>query len=66
VTKSKVISENQKVYQDIASLVTKKSVVILDGITPRIKFKNPQGKMQKKIQIYSLSNVMLWDKRANV
>lgn len=68
--KVKVISGNQKGFIGIiASLITKKSVVILDGITPRIKFvKNPQGEDAKKVEIQipiHMSNVMLWDKEAN-
>ena len=69
--KVKVISGNQKGFIGvIASLITKKSVVILDGITPRIKFvKNPQGEDSKKVEIQvpiHTSNVMLWDKDANL
>jgi len=69
--KVKVISGTQKGFIGvIASLVTKKSVVILDGITPRIKFvKNPEGEDAKRIQIQipiHSSNVMLWDKEANL
>ena len=69
--KVKVIAGNQKGFIGvIASLITKKSVVILNGITPRIKFvKNPQGEDAKKVEIQipiHTSNVMLWDKEANV
>lgn len=69
--KVKVISGNQKGFIGvIASLVTKKSVVILDGIIPRVKFvKNPQGEDAKKIEVQvpiHTSNVMLWDKEANL
>ena len=69
--KVKVIAGNQKGFIGvIASLITKKSVVILDGITPRIKFvKNPQGEDAKKVEIQipiHTSNVMLWDKEASV
>ena len=69
--KVKVISGNQKGFIGvIASLITKKSVVILDGIVPRIKFvKNPQGEEAKKVEIQipiHTSNVMLWDKEANI
>jgi large subunit ribosomal protein L24 len=51
-------------------MVTKESIVFLDGITPRIKFrKNPQGqesiKSEIQIPIHS-SNVMLWDKEKNM
>ena len=69
--KVKVISGNQKGFIGvIASLITKKSVVILDGITPRIKFvKNPQGEDANIVEIQipiHTSNVMLWDKEANI
>jgi large subunit ribosomal protein L24 len=69
--KVKVISGNQKGFIGvIASLITKKSVVILDGVEPRIKFvKNPQGEDAKKVEIQipiHTSNVMLWDKEANL
>ena len=68
--KVKVISGKQKGFIGvITSLVSKKSVVFLDGVTPRIKFKKtPQGGEAQKIEIQipiHLSNVMLWDKDAN-
>jgi large subunit ribosomal protein L24 len=65
--KVKVISGNQKGLSGYCLFGYKKSVVILDGITPRIKFvKNPQGKMRKNRNSDSIhtSNVMLWDKRS--
>lgn len=69
--KVKVISGNQKGFIGIiASLITKKSVVIIDGITPRMKsVKNPQGEEPKKVEIQipiHTSNVMLWDKESNL
>lgn len=69
--KVKVISGKQKGFiGTITSMVTKESIVFLDGITPRIKFrKNPQGqesiKSEIQIPIHS-SNVMLWDKEKNM
>ena len=69
--KVKVISGKQKGFIGIiTSMVTKESIVFLDGITPRIKFKkNPQGqesiKSEIQIQIHS-SNVMLWDNQQNI
>jgi large subunit ribosomal protein L24 len=68
--KVKVISGKQKGFIGvITSLVSKKSVVFLDGVTPRIKFKKtPQGGEAQRIEIQipiHLSNVMLWDKEAN-
>ena len=68
--KVKVISGKQKGFIGvITSLVSKKSVVFLDGVTPRIKFKKtPQGGEAQRIEIQipiHLSNVMLWDKDAN-
>ena len=69
--KVKVISGKQKGFIGIiTSMVTKESIVFLDGITPRIKFKkNPQGqesiKSEIQIPIHS-SNVMLWDNQQNI
>lgn len=68
--KVKVITGKEKGFIGvITSLVTKKSIVILDGITPRITFKkSPQGGEAKKIEVQipiHSSNVMLWDKDAN-
>jgi len=69
--KVKVISGNQKGFiGKIASLLLKKSVVILDGITPRIKMvKNREGEEAKTVEIQlpiHISNVMLWDNEANM
>ena len=68
--KVKVIAGKEKGFIGvITSLVTKKSIVILDGITPRIAFKkSPQGGEAQKVEIQvpiHSSNVMLWDKDAN-
>ena len=69
--KVKVISGINKGFIGvIASLITKKSVVILEGIKPRIKFvKNPQGEEVKKVELQipiHASNVMLWDNEASL
>lgn len=68
--KVKVIAGNQKGFIGvITALVTKKALVVVDGITPRITFKkSPQGGEAKKLEIQvpiHSSNVMLWDKDAN-
>lgn len=68
--KVKVIAGSQKGYiGTIKSILTKKSVVIIEGILPRIKYtKNRQGGDPVKQEIPLLihvSNVMLWDKNAN-
>jgi large subunit ribosomal protein L24 len=68
--KVKVIAGNQKGFiGTIAALVTKKSLVIVEGILPRIKYtKNPQKGAPVKNEIpvsIHVSNVMLWDKEAN-
>jgi large subunit ribosomal protein L24 len=64
--KVKVIAGNQKGFiGTISTLIKKKSVIILDGILPRIKFlKNNQSTEGKKKEIpifIHSSNVMLWD-----
>jgi large subunit ribosomal protein L24 len=68
--KVKVISGKQKGFIGIINtLITKKSIVFLDGITPIIKYKkSPQQEQPQKIEIQipiHSSNVMLWDKDAN-
>jgi large subunit ribosomal protein L24 len=68
--KVKVITGSQKGFIGIInSIIIKKSVVIVDGILPRIKYiKNRQGgdPLKKEIPIYiHISNIMLWDKEAN-
>lgn len=68
--KVKVITGSQKGYiGTITSILTKKSLVIIEGILPRIKYsKNRQGgdpvKQEIPVSIH-VSNVMLWDKEAN-
>jgi large subunit ribosomal protein L24 len=68
--KVKVITGSQKGFIGIInSILMKKSLVIVDGILPRIKYiKNRQGgdPLKKEIPIYiHISNIMLWDKEAN-
>jgi large subunit ribosomal protein L24 len=69
--KVKVITGSQKGFLGIiTSLVAKKSFVVIEGLLPRIKYtKNRQGGDPVKQEIpmsIHLSNVMLWDKEANV
>lgn len=69
--KVKVIAGSQKGFiGTISSIVTKKSLVVIEGILPRIKYtKNRQGGDPVKNEIpmsIHVSNVMLWDKEANV
>jgi large subunit ribosomal protein L24 len=55
---------------NITSISLKNSTVVLDSITPKIKYKkNPQGGEAKKIELQTylhISNVMLWDSKANL
>lgn len=68
----KVIAGNQKgILGNVLSIFQKKSMVIIDGVLPRIKYvKNSQGQSQeaKKVEIplsIHISNLMLWDKNAS-
>ena len=68
--KIKIIAGNQKgLVGTIRSLITKKSVAIIDGILPRIKYKKQSANSdQKKIEIQlpiHISNLMLWDDKNN-
>ena len=68
--KIKIISGDQKgIIGTIQSIFLKKSIVYVEGISPRIKTKksSKDGESQKiEIQIpIHLSNVMLWDKDSN-
>jgi len=68
--KIKIIAGNQKgLVGTIRSLITKKSVAIIDGILPRIKYKKQTANSdQKKIEIQlpiHISNLMLWDDKNN-
>jgi large subunit ribosomal protein L24 len=69
--KVKVITGNQKGFiGTISSIAAKKSLVVVEGILPRIKYtKNRQGvdpvKQEIPVSIH-VSNVMLWDSEKNV
>lgn len=67
----KVISGSQQgVIGNILSLDTKKKRLTIDSIAPRQKFvKGKNDKISEKIDIpisIHFSNVMLWDKEANI
>lgn len=66
----KVISGSQKGFiGNITSIFKMKSQVIIDGITPRVKFTKSKEKGEaKRVEIpltIHVSNVMLWDKDSN-
>ncbi len=68
--KIKIIAGNQKgSVGTIKSLITKKSVAIIDGILPRIKYQKQNSNSEtKKIEIplfIHISNLMLWDEKNN-
>lgn len=69
--KVKVITGNQKGFiGTISSIAAKKSLLVVEGILPRIKYtKNRQGgdpvKQEIPVAIH-VSNVMLWDSEKNV
>lgn len=68
--KIKVISGNQKgIIGIINSILKKKSVVYVDGISPRLKnIKNSKEEKNKQIELQipiHISNVMLWDTQSN-
>ena len=68
--KIKIIAGNQKgLVGTITGLITKKSVAIIDGILPRIKYKKQNSNSQaQKIEIQlpiHTSNLMLWDDKNN-
>jgi large subunit ribosomal protein L24 len=54
----------------INKMFLKKSTVSIEGIAPRIKYvKNKQGGESKRVELnipIHVSNIMLWDKDANV
>jgi len=68
--KVKVITGDQKgSLGTILSILKKKSIVTMDGILPRIRYKtNPQDGQFKTIEtpiFIHVSNLMLWDKKTN-
>ena len=67
----KIIAGNQKgLIGNIASVFRKESLVVIEGVVPRIKYiKNKQGGEAKQVELpvpIHISNVMLWDKVAQV
>lgn len=69
--KVKIISGNQKgIIGTINTVLTKKSIVYIDGISPRLKImKNSRDGETKQLDLQipiHLSNVMLWDNQQNV
>ena len=68
--KIKIIAGNQRgLVGTIRSLITKKSVAVIDGILPRIKYKKQNSNSEaQKIEIQlpiHISNLMLWDEKNN-
>jgi large subunit ribosomal protein L24 len=68
--KIKVTAGNQKgLVGVINSITAKKSMALIDGVLPRIKYRkqNPNAEAQKiEIQLpIHLSNLMLWDDQSN-
>jgi len=66
-----IIAGTQKgLIGNILAINIKKSTAIIDSVLPRIKYsKNPQGGDSKKIELQTaihISNIMLWDKTANL
>ena len=69
--KVKIISGNQKgIIGTINTILTKKTIVYIDGISPRIKIlKNSRDGETKQIDLQipiHFSNVMLWDNQQNI
>ncbi len=69
--KVKIISGNQKgIIGTINTVLTKKSIVYIDGISPRLKImKNSRDGETKQLDLQipiHLSNVMLWDNQQNI
>jgi large subunit ribosomal protein L24 len=67
----KIITGTQKgLIGNISSINTKKQLITVDAVTPRIKYiKSREGGESKKVELQipiHVSNVMLWDKTANV
>ena len=67
----KIIAGNQKgLIGNITSVFRKESLVVIEGVVPRIKYiKNKQGGEAKQVELpvpIHISNVMLWDKVAQV
>ena len=66
----KIITGNQKgIIGNISSINTKKELLTIDTVLPRIKFvKNREGGESKKMELQipiHISNVMIWDIETN-
>jgi len=69
--KVKIISGNQKgIIGRINTILMKKSIVYIDGISPRLKVsKNSRDGKTEQINLeipIHFSNVMLWDSQENI
>ena len=69
--KVKIISGNQKgIIGTINTILIKKSILYIDGISPRLKvIKNSRDGETKQIDLQipiHFSNVMLWDNQENL
>jgi large subunit ribosomal protein L24 len=69
--KVKIISGSQKGFiGKIEKIFRNKSILFIEGLSPRIKYiKNKQGGEPKKVEIslaIHISNVMLWDNQSNL
>jgi large subunit ribosomal protein L24 len=69
--KVKIISGKQKgIIGNILTVIRKKSLVVIEGILPRVKYiKSRQGGESKKTELpiyIHLSNVMLWDSEKKI
>jgi len=67
----KIIAGNQKgLIGNIKSILRKKSLVVVEGVLPRVKsVKSKEGEEPKQIELpvpIHISNVMLWDSTAKV
>ena len=67
----KIITGNQKgIIGNISSINTKKELLTIDTVLPRIKFvKNREGGESKKMELQipiHISNVMLWDSESKI
>jgi len=65
-----ITGDNKGFIGKINSIFPKKSIIFIEGISPRIKYtKNSQGTESKKLELQipiHTSNVLLWDKEANL
>ena len=65
-----IVGSNKGTIGKIISLNKADSTVTIEGVLPRIKYsKDRQGGESKKLELplnINVSNVMLWDKEANI